>query len=980
MAFLISGSIRRVLTILVCLAVLPALLIILYSGLELRAAAIENAKREMLFLARTMGEVQKGITHSTHQILATLGQIKEVHDLDGPGSSAIFRAVVANNPGLINIVGMDNYGEVFASTMPYGKVNLADRQHVRDALAHRKFTAGEYILTRVGPTFPSLAFAYPILGRDGEPMAVLAAAWHLASFSDFLDVANMPPNSFVAVNDRNGIRLFFYPSQEKTNPVGGAISVGAWDKVRGAQGPGVSLHQGSDGVSRIFGYQPVRLEADSEPYIYMWAGIPEAAVLRPANLILARNLILMVLVAGLALAISWLVGGKTLLAPIRRLVGATRAFAEGDVQARSDTGPAPEELRKLAGAFDEMAEALVESQERLRTIADYTYDWEYWLGPDGRPLWVSPSCGKITGYAASEFIADPALFEKIVHPADRVHYDAHLRSVKNGTHTTHIDFRIVHKSGHTVWIDHHCLPLVRIDGTFLGRRVSNRDITDRKRVEGALQESEAQFRSLVEGAPEGIFVQTQHRFVYVNAVGLRLFGARSADALLGTPVLERFHSDSRERISSRIAQLNQHRKPVPRVEHIGLRLDGTPVPVEVSAVPVIFEGQEGALVFIQDISERRQIETRLQQAQKMEAIGALAGGIAHDFNNILFPIIGLSEILLEDLPEGGLDRENVNEILMAARRAGDLVNQILSFSRQSEHKRIPLRIQQVLKEVGKLVRATIPTNIEIHQSLQEKCGPVLADPTNVHQIAMNLITNAYHAVEHNGGAITVGLQQTLLDAADVAGTPLRQGPHALLTVSDTGHGIPAEVLPRIFDPYFTTKAQGKGTGLGLSVVYGIVREHGGDIRVYSEVGQGTSFKVYLPLIPRDMATRPSSPAIPLPTGTERVLLVDDEEPIVRMETQILERLGYRVTPRTSSVEALAAFQANPAGFDLVITDMAMPNMTGAQMARKLVSIRADIPVILCTGFSEQMTIANAGPAEIKGFLMKPLVRSDLAAE
>jgi CheY-like chemotaxis protein len=335
---------------------------------------------------------------------------------------------------------------------------------------------------------------------------------------------------------------------------------------------------------------------------------------------------------------------------------------------------------------------------------------------------------------------------------------------------------------------------------------------------------------------------------------------------------------------------------------------------------------------------------------------------------------------LEDLPEGGLDRENVNEILMAARRAGDLVNQILSFSRQSEHKRIPLRIQQVLKEVGKLVRATIPTNIEIHQSLQEECGPVLADPTNVHQIAMNLITNAYHAVEHNGGAITVGLQQTLLDAADVAGTPLRQGPHALLTVSDTGHGIPAEVLPRIFDPYFTTKAQGKGTGLGLSVVYGIVREHGGDIRVYSEVGQGTSVKVYLPLIPRDMAAGPPSPAIPLPTGTERILLVDDEEPIVRMETQILERLGYRVTPRTSSVEALAAFQANPAGFDLVITDMAMPNMTGAQMARKLVAIRADIPVILCTGFSEQMAIANAGPAVIKGVLMKPLVRSDLAAE
>jgi PAS domain S-box-containing protein len=978
--FFFSGSIRKTLAALVCLALLPALLIILYSGLELRRNAIAEAKREVLLLARTMGEVQKGITHSTRQTLATLSHMQEVQNLDGLACRRIFSALIEKNPAHLNIVAMDEKGEVFASSQPFGMANLADRDHVRQALASKDFTVGDYIVTRIGQTVPSLPFAYPVLDAQGEPRAVLSAALRLESFAHFFDVGNLPADSFVAVIDRNGIRLFLHPARP-THPIGEAIAQEAWNNAREAQEPGISIHVGSDGVRRIFAFQPMRLAEERTPYMYMWAGIPEAAVLRPANRLLFRNLLLMLLAASLALAISWLVGEKRVVAPIKRLVATAHAFAGGHLHARSGIRDGHAEFGQLSEAFDHMADRLIDSQERLRTIADYTYDWEYWMGPDGALRWVSPSCEKITGYAPAEFHADQDLIDRMVHPADKGLARKLYDTLSGERRAAQVDFRIVHKAGRTVWIDHHCVPTVRPDGTFLGWRVSNRDITDRKRMEQALQESEEQFRSLVEGAPDAIFVQIGSSFAYLNAAAQRLFGAPSAQHLLGQSVLERFHPDYHDHVRERARLIIQHRKSVPRCQRVCLRLDGHPVPVESSAVPITFKGQAGALVFLQDISERKQIEIRLQQAHKMEAIGALAGGIAHDFNNMLAPIIGLSELLMDDLPAGSLNRENVTEIYNAARRAGDLVNQILSFSRQSEHKKIPLRIQQVLKEVGRLMRASIPTNIEIHQEIQADCGPVLADPTNVHQIAMNLVTNAFHAVEQNNGRIAIGLRRIELTRAqvDAEGMSLDPGSYALLEVSDTGHGIAPETIPKIFDPYFTTKAQGKGTGLGLSVVFGIVKEHGGDIRVHSTVGKGTTVKVYLPQLQREEASGQAPQTIVYATGSERILLVDDEEPIVRLQKQMLERLGYHVVTRTSSVEALEAFKADPAAYDLVITDMAMPNMTGDQLAGQMVAVRHDIPIVLCTGFSETMPLAKAGAGGIKGFLMKPLARGNLAA-
>lgn len=374
----------------------------------------------------------------------------------------------------------------------------------------------------------------------------------------------------------------------------------------------------------------------------------------------------------------------------------------------------------------------------------------------------------------------------------------------------------------------------------------------------------------------------------------------------------------------------------------------------------------------------KRLETQLQQAQKMEAIGTLAGGIAHDFNNILFPIVGFSEMIREELPVASSLRDYANEIFLAAIRAKDLVDQILTFSRQGVKEAKPLKLQPIVKEALKLLRATIPTTIDIQKDLDPACGVVVADITQIHQIVMNLATNAYHAMEETGGVLKVSLKQIRLKPGHTAFQDLPPGEYVCLTVADTGIGIEKSVLEKIFDPYFTTKAKGRGTGLGLSVVRGIVKSCQGDIRVYSQPGKGTEICVCLPIMERNQEDIQTTISIPIKGGTEKILLVDDEEAVAKMEQEMLAYLGYHVTICTSSLEASKAFKTNPDSFDLVVTDMTMPNMTGDQLAMELIKTRPDIPIIICTGFSERINQEKAAAMGMKGLLMKPLVRAEMA--
>jgi len=377
--------------------------------------------------------------------------------------------------------------------------------------------------------------------------------------------------------------------------------------------------------------------------------------------------------------------------------------------------------------------------------------------------------------------------------------------------------------------------------------------------------------------------------------------------------------------------------------------------------------------------EKKSLEMQLQQAQKMEAIGTLAGGIAHDFNNILSAIIGYSELALREVSEDTKLYSYVQGVRKAGKRARNLVSQILSFSRQSEEERKPIQIAPILKESLKLLRASLPATIEIRQNFGARLGNVMADPTQIHQVIMNLCTNAAHAMREKGGVLEVSLESADLDtffAAQHADIP--SGTYLKLTVSDTGCGMTMDVIEKIFDPYFTTKEKGVGTGLGLAVIQGIVKSHGGTITVESNPGMGSSFTIFLPVVDEKESLSITSTFTFLPMGTERILYVDDEQELVDIATQMLESLAYEVVGTTSPVKALELFSANPGKFDLVITDMAMPKMTGVELSKECMRIRPDIPIILCTGFSEAVTEEEAKAMGMKAFVMKPIFKDKLA--
>jgi PAS domain S-box-containing protein len=643
--------------------------------------------------------------------------------------------------------------------------------------------------------------------------------------------------------------------------------------------------------------------------------------------------------------------------------------------------------------------ALRESEEQFRQIAE-TIDEVFWsTTPDkNRMIYVSPAYEKIWGRPCAELYANPRNWLAAVHPEDR---DAviHAALTKQSIGTYDEEYRILRPDGSVRWIRDRAFPL-RNELDEIHRVVGlAEDITDRKRVEEeirglseqlearvvertaqlreaneALRKADARQRALLDAIPDLVF-RVRRDGTYLDFSAPRNVMLRPSTSIIGSNLeASDFPREVRGSLMNAIENAVATGKPV-SIEY-DLETAGR---LRTFEARLVRSGADEVVATVRDITERRHAEThrerleqQLRQSQKMEAIGTLAGGIAHDFNNILTAIIGYTELLKTQLRGQRSAEERLGEIAKAGARAKDLVSQILTFSRRQERTRTATAIAHTIDEALRLLRAAIPASIEIDSQIEPNLPPVLADATQIHQIVMNLAANAAAAIGREPGTLRVTCSAVTLDEESAEAHPdLKPGRWVRLDVEDTGCGISPEMLERIFDPFFTTKGPGEGTGLGLAVVHGIVKAHEGAILVDSTLGVGTAFHIYFPaLSARDLVAQRPPRATASGRG-EHVMCVDDEPSIVELLRAQLEALGYRVSAHASPVEALTDFVSRPLDFDLLITDLTMPGLSGAELAERILRIRPDLPVVMATGYGHVIGEDKVKELGVRRVLQKP---------
>ncbi|MFH1136342.1 MAG: PAS domain S-box protein [Pseudomonadota bacterium] len=634
-----------------------------------------------------------------------------------------------------------------------------------------------------------------------------------------------------------------------------------------------------------------------------------------------------------------------------------------------------------------MEAILRESEEKYRRIVELSPELIV-VHQHGTILFINKAGVRLLGADGPEAIIGRKIVEFTVWSPEKPSREEMDRYLNGDEGLPAVETELIRLDGSKIEAEILSVPFLRNGEP--AYQVMARDITQRKQVEKKLRETEGNFRQLAANIRETFWLRDRvgGRMLYVSPAFETIWG-RPREEIYQAPqtFFDAVHPGDLERIRESFQALES--RGVPFIEEYRIvRPDGAARFVWVRSFPIYNEDGE---IFrfagiAEDVTARKQAELErekmeglLRQSQKMEAIGTLAGGIAHDFNNILSAILGYTELSMLDAPPENQLSRNLNQVLKAGRRARDLVRQILDFSRRTDRKQTFMTLAPIVKESMKLLRSSLPATIEITVALETAPLTILGDPTQIHQILMNLCANAAHALRRQGGRLEVTLSRVQLDQAEAEMIPgITRGAYAKLEVRDDGEGIPPLLIPRIFDPFFTTKGPGEGTGMGLAVVFGIIQNHGGGVRVVSEQGRGATFNVFLPLVEATPAQIAPNSAPTLPGGNESILFVDDERVLADLGKEILDHLGYRATHLDSSVEALEVFKKSPDKFDLLITDYTMPRMTGLDLAEKIMEIRPDLPIILCTGFSRQAAQDAALRMGVKKILMKPLVINEVA--
>lgn len=913
----------------------------------------------------------------TRRMLSDLADNPLVKDLDIPACKRMFDSFFMKRPFMMyaNLGIIDLDGRLVCSVIgSESPVHLADREYFQETVRSKRFTVGKFQIGRVSGK-KTIAFGYPVLDVQNNLKAVCFAALDLDWLKIQADFSHIPKGSSLTLLDGNGTIIYRYPDPLVWE--GRAVPEKEIVKTVMSKGEGVTESRGVDGIEKYYGFQRLG-HTPGAGYVYV--GLPKAEILSQANATLVRNLVLLGIAAFAGMIASWFFAYVSIMKILKTIVKASKQIASGDLSARTRIGPDKGEFGELGAVFDFMAQSLedreVERKKsrqdllREKTFTDNAIDslpgMFYLIDRNGCFMRWNENFERVSGYDSDEISKMKVL--DFFQGDDMNRVDDRVRDVfLNGEASVEAYF--VSKSGSAT-------PYY-----FTGRRVildeseclvgMGLDITERRRSEEVILESESRYRLLTDNSLTGIYIHQEGLFVYVNDRMAEMVGCVPED-MIGKPFWDFVDPADRDVVRKRGLERSRGLNKFPEYEFRLLRKDGAKRWAHVLASTIVYNGRTANMGNIADVTDRKSLQEQLLQAQKMEAVGTLAGGIAHDFNNMLAVIQGYSELLLFDRQEGTKEFKAINAIRTSAERGADLVRAILAFSRKIETNLRPVDLNHEVEQARKLLSRTIPKMISVDVSLDDALKTISADPVQIEQVILNLALNAQHAISGNRGRILIETRNVVLDEYYCrTHVDLSPGHHVLLAVSDNGHGMEKEVLDHIFEPFFTTKDVGEGTGLGLAMVYGIVLGHKGHIECYSEVGAGTTFKIYFPIIDSESQFETKAPEMVACSGSETVMIVDDEPYLTELGENLLSAAGYKIITAVNGKEAVEIYKEKKDEISLILLDLAMPTMGGKECLTKLVEIDPDVKVIIASGYSAEATRLELGGTGIKGFIEKP---------